>query len=297
MSVTREGARGRRAARTGTGRVRIAAGLAMIAVSWPLYWTTVGPFLLVLFCVLWTGYVLCVDGVVHRRTGRSALDRSPLGFAALFLLSSGFWWLYELFNLATHNWAYVVPDQPGPALFRLEKTLCFATVLPALVETADLLRSLRPARPEPADDRTVPRPVLAAVAVLGALCAGAVLVRPHDAYMLMWFVVFLVLDPLNARAGGRSLLVQIRRGHWGEFAVWSLAGLGCGFLWEMWNSGTAAQWIYDTPGVNGAPHLFRMPLPGFAGYLPFAWSAYAVVEAAARVLRLPLPAPGAPADR
>ncbi|WP_143094360.1 hypothetical protein [Streptacidiphilus jiangxiensis] len=222
------------------------------------------------------------------RHEQSLLDRGPVAFAALFVLSTGFWWLYEFFNLVTHNWTYVVPDQPGWTLFRIEKSLCFSTVLPALVETRDLLRTLRPALPQSVADRRPPGPALVGVCVLGVLCIGSALVWPHNAYMLMWFVVFLVLDPLNAATGGRSLLLQIRRGHWGEVAIWSLAGLVCGFFWEMWNSGTAARWVYDTPGVNGAPHLFRMPLPGFLGYAPFAWSAFAFCEAASRLLDLPL---------
>lgn len=52
--------------------------------------------------------------------------------------------------------------------------------------------------------------------------------------------------------------------------VWAsaCAALVCGFFWEMWNIHSLAKWTYSVPGLNRF-YLFEMPLPGYAGYLPF----------------------------
>ena len=47
-----------------------------------------------------------------------------------------------------------------------------------------------------------------------------------------------------------------------------LAGLACGFFWEMWNMWSLAKWVYSVPFVDRF-HLFEMPALGYAGYLPF----------------------------
>lgn len=283
---------------------QLVVGLLLIAAAWPLYWTTVSAFLMELFAVLWLGYILSVDGLVYLRTGTSLLSRSASAFAVLFVLSTGFWWIYECFNLATHNWSYTIPDQPGPAVFAVAKTLCFSTVIPALFETAELLRSRRRTDNHPSplddtqpgssrraavddDDRDLSPRAVTMLVGLGIICAVATPLWPHIAYTLMWPAGFLILDPINAVRGDPSLLLQIRRGRWADLGLWSVAGLICGLVWEMWNSRTAAQWIYNVPGFNGSPHLFRMPLPGFAGYIPFAWSAYAFAHTGFGLLRIP----------
>ena len=51
-------------------------------------------------------------------------------------------------------------------------------------------------------------------------------------------------------------------------AAAALAGLFCGFFWELWNAHSLARWEYTIPWVDRF-HLFEMPLLGYAGYLPF----------------------------
>jgi hypothetical protein len=56
-----------------------------------------------------------------------------------------------------------------------------------------------------------------------------------------------------------------------------LAALVCGGFWEMWNSHSSPKWIYTVPGVD-CWHVFKMPLLGYAGYLPFGLECLAAVE-------------------
>ena len=59
-------------------------------------------------------------------------------------------------------------------------------------------------------------------------------------------------------------------------AVWT-AGLFCGFLWEFWNFWANPRWVYDISYFEFL-HIFEMPLLGYLGYVPFAWSVYQLVQ-------------------
>jgi hypothetical protein len=57
-------------------------------------------------------------------------------------------------------------------------------------------------------------------------------------------------------------------GDWSAPVSAALAGLLCGFFWELWNLHSLARWEHSIPYVQRF-HLFEMPLLGYAGYLPF----------------------------
>ena len=57
----------------------------------------------------------------------------------------------------------------------------------------------------------------------------------------------------------------------------ALAGLVCGFFWELWNVFSLAHWQYRVPKLQGW-QLFAMPLPGYAGYLPFGMACIWALE-------------------
>ena len=56
-----------------------------------------------------------------------------------------------------------------------------------------------------------------------------------------------------------------------------LAGLLCGTLWEFWNFWATPKWVYHIPYVDFL-RVFEMPLLGYAGYIPFAWSIYQLLN-------------------
>ncbi|GHI10086.1 hypothetical protein AQI88_41115 [Streptomyces cellostaticus] len=267
---------------------QLTAGAGLLAVAWPVYWLWTGPGLSVAFFLVWLGYILAVDGIVLRRTGTSPLHRGLPSFLRLFAFSVPFWWLYEGLNKFTENWEYVVPHRPGPLGWALLFSLCFSTVLPALFETSELLASFAFFRTPWQGGRVfLSLGLLRATPVVGVLCLVAVAAWPRMTYPLIWVVLFLLLDPWNTLAGRPSLLSQLGRGRWEVLVTLSVAGLICGVFWEMWNAGSAIQWLYDVPGFNTSVHLFEMPLAGYLGYIPFIWSAYAAYHAVHGVLRLP----------
>jgi hypothetical protein len=116
-------------------------GLGLVAVCWPLNWILPGVRTSYLFFPLWLGYILIVDAVVWRRTGDSIWSQSRTNFVLLFVISVPAWWLFELINLRTANWEYLGRDLFSALEFNLLATISFSTVVPAVFETAQLMRS------------------------------------------------------------------------------------------------------------------------------------------------------------
>jgi len=113
-------------------------------------------------------------------------------------------------------------------------------------------------------------PRLAAIPALAAGCAGLAFtpVFPEWLFPLLWVAPFVIMASLSVLAGRQTILSGIASGDWCALVIYPLAALACGFFWEMWNMGSMARWVYSIPYVH-AFSIFEMPLPGYAGYLPF----------------------------
>jgi hypothetical protein len=251
-------------------------GLLCLAVFWPLNWTLPGMRTAYLFFPLWLGYILTVDGLVQLRSGTSLWLRSRRDFALLFLASSPVWWLFEIINQRTANWEY-----QGSAVFTALEyyvlcTLSFSTVMPAVFETAELMRTFR------WTDRFASGPRLARTQTLhaglflaGLLTLGLTLLWPKYCYPFVWISLLLILEPVNFWLGRGLLLESLQQGDWRQVVALSLGALICGFFWEMWNYYSWPRWVYHTPGAQFL-HLFEMPLLGYGGYIPFALELFAL---------------------
>ncbi len=245
-------------------------GLLLLAVCWPLNWTLPGLRTAYLFFPLWLGYILTVDALVAWRAGASLWTRSRRGFVLLFILSVPAWWLFEIINNRTGNWEYLGAGTFTPLEYYALCTLSFSTVMPAVFETAELVRTfhwvkaLRPGPRIPDTPRLNRRLLLAGLVML-----SLTLLWPGFFYPLVGISLVLVLEPVNRRLGRRHLLEWLQAGDWQPVISLSLGALICGFFWEMWNYWSWPQWIYHTPGAQFL-HVFAMPLLGYGGYIPFA---------------------------
>jgi hypothetical protein len=254
------------------------AGLALLAVCWPLNWLLPGMRTAYLFFPLWLGYILVVDALVLRRGGSSLWTRQRGGFLGLFLLSAPAWWLFEVINRRTGNWEYLGAGHFTPLEYYALCTASFSTVMPAVFETAELARTFRwvetlPAGPKIPDTRRVGLGLLAT----GAAMLTLTLLWPKWFYALVWVALWLVLEPLNRKLGRRRLLNRLGQGDWRPLISLSVGALICGFFWEMWNYWSWPQWVYHTPGVERW-HVFEMPLLGYGGYIPFALELFALMN-------------------
>ncbi len=259
-------------------------GLTLVAVSWALNWSLDGLRTHWAFFPLWLGYCLTVDALVVRRKGSSMLTRSPLAYAALFLISSPGWWLFELVNLRTQNWSY----QGGGHFTTLEYSLLcsmnFSTVMPAVFGTAELVgtfRWLRRMRPG-----AVIAPTRATTFVMfaaGWVMLALLLARPLYFFPFVWGSVYLILEPINVWLGNRSLLDDTASGDWRPVIALPVGCLICGFFWEMWNFYSHPKWIYEVPFVDFL-RVFEMPLLGYLGYIPFSWELFALYHLAVGIV-------------
>ena len=261
-------------------------GLALIAAGWVLAWTEglVPPgWRRQTFTPLWFGYVLAMNGLVFRRTGRSPLTHRTGWFLALFPVSAGLWWLFEHLNQFVNNWYYSGTYATSDWDYVMQATVPFSTVLPAMASTLAWLRQC----PRIEALALPPIPISPALAWLalatGTAALAATGVSPELFYAAVWIGPLLVLCSLQQIVVGETLLSPLARGDWRPLLQPALAALVCGFFWELWNSGSLAQWHYSIPYVQRF-HIFEMPLLGYAGYLPFGVTCALVLDLVARIV-------------
>jgi hypothetical protein len=231
---------------------------------------------LYLFFPLWLGLVLLLDGWMLIRTGSSIASRSKGHFLSLFLFSVPIWWVFEMLNLRTRNWEYRGDVVQNEWLFLMSAALAFSTVVPAVLEAAEVVRSFRWIGRLPHGPQLRPTARNAGILFLaGSAMLILLLVKPKFFYCFAWTSLYCLMDAVNIWRGSPSLLTYTARGDWRPVLALGLGGLGCGFLWEMWNSCSYPKWVYHTPGVQRL-HVFEMPLLGYLGYIPFAWEIHAL---------------------
>jgi len=251
------------------------------AIAWVLAWTR-QPWFAALqphtFTPLWLAYIAMINALSVRRTGRSLLTGRPWFFLSLFPTSALFWWFFEYLNRFVQNW-YYTGAHFGPWEYFWYATLPFATVLPAVRSTQELIRSFAWVQRAFGRVRPIPfsnRPLgswLVLIAAAGGL--AAVGVWPNFFFPLVWVAPLLILVALRSLRHEPHPLQSFARTDWTDPASAMLAALVCGFFWEMWNVFSLAQWRYSIPFVHRF-EVFAMPLLGYAGYLPFGLECAAI---------------------
>lgn len=250
--------------------------LVLIAVCWPLNWILPGIRTAFFFFPLWLGYILLVDALVQFRTGSSLWLRSRKRFVLLFCFSAPVRWLFELINLRTANWEYLGRELFSPLQFNVLCTIAFSTVVPAVFESAELIRSFGWTR-RFASALRLPStpPVFVGLFVFGVAMLLSLLAWPKIFYPFAWTSLVFIFEPINHWTGRPHFLQDLREGDWRTVLSLGLGALICGFFWEMWNYYSFPKWVYHTPGTEFL-HIFEMPLLGYGGYVPFALELYAL---------------------
>jgi hypothetical protein len=249
-------------------------GLALAAIFWVLNWSLAGLRTQWAFFPLWLGYCLVVDGLVFWRTGTSLLTRSGRKYIGLFLASSPVWWLFELVNARLQNWHYQGAGSFSTIMFWAWATLNFTIVIPAVFGSAELVRSFIK-KPVKGPLIRPTRAVTLVFFILGWIMLASMLLWPKLFFPFIWFSFYFILEPVNIWLGHRSLAEWTRAGDWRPVLSLWLGVLLTAFFWEMWNYLSYPKWVYQVPWGNW-PHLFEMPLLGYAGYLPFALELFAM---------------------
>ena len=250
-------------------------GIALIILVQLNFFFKIQPFADWYFPIVWFGYILVVDAIVFNIRGRSLINNKIKTFIGLFVLSAIFWWIFELVNVSTQNWSYQGTDSLGNLKY-LFGALSFATVLPALFETTELIQSIHLFdKFKLKKQHEIRKGLLYFMILLGILCFFITFLFHLFAFPLVWLSFFLILDPINYLNKQPSIIGHLKDKKLGIVFSLLLAGIILGFFWEFWNYWAIPKWTYDIPFV-GFFKIFEMPILGYLGYFPFALELYAM---------------------
>jgi len=249
-------------------------GVASGIVFWVLAWTRFpwfAEFQPHTFSPLWFSYIIVINALCFRRSGRSVMTTNPGRFILLFPLSALFWWFFEYLNRFVQNWYYVGVEF-GPWEYFWYATLPFSTVLPAVLSTQQWFLSMTWLRRGFSHVSSIPAPRTQWLAVSSLMVSGAGLVGigiwPNYLFPLLWVSPVLIIISLQALLREHHILAEITDGDWSGAVAAALAAIFCGWFWEMWNYFSLAKWKYSIPLVHRF-QVFEMPVLGYAGYFPF----------------------------
>ncbi len=245
-----------------------------LAGFWVLAWTRWDWFSFFqphTFFPLWLCWIICVNALNYRASGRCPMLDAPLRFAALFWVSAGFWWIFEYLNRFVGNWYYSGSQYDAGTYFVLA-TLSFSTVLPAVESMKEYLLTF----PRFSDGfRQMPclRTLESPWTVAGLVSTSCILlfltsVFPNLLFFLIWICPFFIFLGILIFSGKPHRFAGVKNGDYTLVVAYAIASLVCGFFWEMFNFYSLARWQYTIPYVQ-VLHLFEMPVLGYAGYLPF----------------------------
>lgn len=224
--------------------------------------------------ITWWILLFVIDTFNFRRWKESLL-RTHLKFlfGIIVPLSISYWLYFEFANLYFPQW-YYVGLLPGVWTRTILSMLSFSTVIPAVAEILWLFAGPNlVASAEPAFRKWTASFIAIGLALaIAPFFAGNILVSA-----VIWIWPFLILLPFSAYNffNSQSLLFI------------SLAGLANGFLWEFLNFWAPTKWKYLV--LPDSAHLFEMPILGYLGFIPFAFSTIALYLFAKRFLK-PKPA-------
>ncbi len=230
--------------------------------------------------LVWTGYLLFVDSLVHKKKGASLILNRPKEFALMLPLSIGFWLIFEFYNLYLKNWHYVgLPE--GIFLRYVGYAWAFATIWPAILITAEALESWNFLSPRRMKAFTIQRKHIFILVTLGTICLiSPFLFSSEIARYLaapVWLGFIFLLDPCNYLLRGKSLLGELGKGSPRLLCALLLSGMICGLFWEFWNFWAGAKWHYTVP-ILGDIKIFEMPILGYLGFPPFAVECFVMYE-------------------
>lgn len=233
------------------------------------------PFANWYFPIIWFGYILTIDAIVYKLRENSLISNRFYQFLGLIIISMLFWWIFEFVNIPLKNWNYTGTSGLGN-MKNLFGSLSFATVLPALFETVELIKSIHLFdKFKLKKKHKIRKSTLYTIICLGIVCFFLPLFLPKFTFPLVWLSFFLILDPLNYLHNQPSIISHLRDKKLVTPLSLLLAGIILGFLWEFWNYWAIPRWTYDIPFV-GFFKIFEMPILGYLGYFPFAFELYAM---------------------
>ncbi|MFH1592760.1 MAG: hypothetical protein ABIB47_05330 [Candidatus Woesearchaeota archaeon] len=251
-------------------------GILIVVLMEINFFAKLQPFVNWYFPVIWFGFILTVDALNKKISGKSLISDNFSKFLGIVVISALFWWIFEFSNLSINNWTYQGLRFGRDSLRSLFGTLSFATVLPAFFEVYELIRNIHLFDGKKLKRKhKITKKFLHWMIGLGVLSLVLPVLFPRFAFPLVWASFFLILDPINYLHKQPSIVGHLKDRKLAIPLSLLLAGIIMGFFWEFWNYWAIPKWTYTVPFV-GFFKIFEMPILGYLGYFPFAFELYAM---------------------
>jgi hypothetical protein len=247
-------------------------GVFSMVGMWILAWSRFGWFESLqpyTFFPLWMSFILTINGLCYWKVGACPLLKNPRFFFLLFPVSSIFWWIFEYLNQFVGNWYYIGVDH-NPVAYTLHASLSFSTVLPIFFSFHYFIENQKKLNGFHREEELVDVPLWLAwtSVVVGGGSLAFVGVWPELLFPLLWLSPLFIFFGALCIGGENHIISCLLKRGWFTLVVASIAGVICGFFWEMWNYFSMAKWLYSIPFVHGY-QIFEMPILGYLGYFPF----------------------------
>lgn len=256
-------------------------GLLMVIFAQLNFFIGIQPFASWYFPIIWFGYILLIDAIIYKLRGHSLISNRPKHFVVMLFLSATFWWFFETVNFILQNWYYTGIEVFGSRLIALTfATLSFSTVVPAIFETTDLVRTIHFFDHLMLKKKhEITKRFLHTMMGLGLVFLILTITLPKYFFPLVWIAFFLLLDPFNYLHKRPSIISHLKDRKLIIPVSLFIGGTICGFFWEFWNFWAVPQWHYSIPLAELMSlnvRVFEMPVLGYLGYGPFAWELYSM---------------------
>jgi len=249
-------------------------GIFMILFVEVNYFLKIQPFANWYFPIAWFGYIFIIDALNYKLKGNSLMSNRIWQFIGMLVLSALVWWTFELLNLPIKNWGYNGVFGINALDNVVKKTICFSTVVPAIFETAELIRNIHLFdKIKLKKKHNITKNFLYGMIAAGIISLILPFIFPTYTFPLIWLSFFFLLDPINYMHKQPSIIGHLKDRKLKIPLSLMGAGIVCGFLWEFWNYWAVTKWTYDVPFVNFFK-IFEMPILGYFGYFPFALELY-----------------------
>ncbi|MDP4039324.1 MAG: hypothetical protein Q8P57_01980 [Candidatus Pacearchaeota archaeon] len=250
-------------------------GIILIFLMELNFFLKIQPFANWYFPIIWISYILVVDAIIFKLNGSSLISSRFKIFLGMVIISALFWYIFELTNVFINNWQYQGTEGLGVTK-NLFGFISFATILPALFETFELIRSIKLFEKEKLKkSHKITKPFLYTLISIGIIFLILPVFLPTFTFPLVWLSFFLIFDPINYLNNQPSIIGHLKDKKLAVPLSILLSGIILGFFWEFWNYWAIPKWTYNIPFVDFFK-IFEMPLLGYLGYFPFALEMYSM---------------------
>jgi hypothetical protein len=251
-------------------------GIIMVLFSEINFYFKIEPFASWYFPIIWFGYIFLIDSIIYKLRGDSLIMNKKYHFFTLLILSALIWWLFELLNFKVGNWNYSGILPQNWIVRKLYATIAFSTVLPAVIETYELIRTFNLfSKIKLIKHHKITHKFLYFMTYFGFFTLILSVLFPRYFYPFVWLSFYFILDPINYLHKQPSILRYWKSGNIRKPLALFVSGTICGLLWEFWNYYSVTKWYYNIPFV-GFFKIFEMPILGYLGYGPFAFELFAM---------------------